>query len=119
MRSEPNGERPRKARFISERIFPDTESVDFGDTPIGEPPFPHRFTWRDAEYTVDVIVRRWKESKPDSTHGSGESYVRKHWFQVKTTSGHEMTIYFERQARTRAQRKARWWLYTVVEATAG
>jgi Domain of unknown function (DUF6504) len=115
MSSESNGEPPRNARFVSERIMPDLESVDFGDTPIGEPPLPRRFTWRGTEYTVDIILKRWKESKPDSTHGSGESYVRKHWFRVRTTSRHEMTIYFERQARTRAQRKARWWLYTVVD----
>ena len=44
-------------------------------------------------------------------HGSGETYVRKHWFQVLTESGETMTIYFERQVRSRS--KDRWWLFTI------
>jgi hypothetical protein len=38
--------------------------------------------------------------------------VRKHWFEVLTTSGDTMKIYFERQPRT-PRNKARWWLFTI------
>ena len=68
------------------------------------------------EDTVDEIVDSWKETGRDATHGSKQQYVRKHWFHVRTTSGHEMKLYFERQARSKAQRKTRWWLYTMVES---
>ncbi len=101
-------------RFISEPIRPVAGSVDFSQTPVGEPPLPRRFVWRGVEYEVDEIVDSWKESGRDLTHGSNEQYVRKHWFHVRTTSGHEMKLYFERQAKSKAQRKKRWWLYTLV-----
>ena len=103
-------------KFISEAIKPVADSVDFGDTPVGEPPLPRRFVWRGVEYTVDEIVDSWKETGRDATHGSKQQYVRKHWFHVRTTSGHEMKLYFERQARSKAQRKTRWWLYTMVQS---
>jgi hypothetical protein len=78
----------------------------------GEPGFPERFTWRGNEYTVAAILRKWKESGP-CHHGSGEIYLRKHWFAILTTSGERMTIYFERQTRKGSSARARWWLYTV------
>ncbi len=42
-----------------------------------------------------------------------EKYLRKHWFRIKIEAGLEMTIYFERQARSKHQNKVRWWLYTI------
>ena len=45
-------------------------------------------------------------------HGSGESYVRKHWFEVETTTGRKAVLYFERQPRGR-NKTARWWLYSI------
>jgi hypothetical protein len=47
----------------------------------------------------------------NSRHGSGERYVRKHWYRVKTTEGPEMKIYFERQRRSSGG--SRWRLYAV------
>ena len=100
-------------RFVSEPIHPVIEALDLDNTPVGEPPLPKRFLWRDKEYTVDEVLAKWKETGRDATHGSKEQYLRKHWFRVRTTSGHVMTIYFERQPRSRAQRAARWWLFTL------
>jgi len=100
-------------QFVSERLKPVAESVDFSETPVGEPPLPRRFVWREVEYAVDEVLRTWKESGRDKTHGSSEQYVRKHWFHVRTTSGHEMKIYFERHAKSKAQRTSRWWVFTV------
>lgn len=102
-------------RFVSEPIIPAEDTFETSETPIGEPPLPMKFTWRDDEYEVDRVLNRTKETEADRTHGSGEMYVRKHWFTVKTTSGHTMKIYFERQARSKAQKKSRWWLFTVTD----
>lgn len=90
-------------RFISEPIQPVADSVDLSGSPSG------------VEYTVEEIVDSWKETGRDRTHGSKEQYVRKHWFHVRTTSGHEMKLYFERQAKSKAQRMTRWWLFTLLE----
>lgn len=102
-------------RFISEPIQPVADSVDLSKTPIGEPPLPRRYVWRGVEYKVNEILDSWKETGRDATHGSPQQYVRKHWYHVRCTSGHEMKLYFERQARSKAQRTMRWWLYTLVE----
>jgi hypothetical protein len=76
----------------------------------GEPGLPGRFLWRGKEHEVATVLRKWKESGP-CHHGSGEMYLRKHWYEIITVAGERMTIYFERQSRGKA--KARWWLYTV------
>lgn len=102
---------PAGERFISERILPDPESFDARGTAFGEPALPLRFSWRDRTVEVEEILDTWKDTGPCS-HGSDEKYVRKHWFRVRTTEGDEMRIYFERQARSKREQKARWWLYT-------
>ena len=102
-------------KFISEPITPAEGSFDFADTPVGEPPLPRRFTWRKTEYEVECILQRRRESSADATHGSGEMYARKHWFRIRTTDGTVMNLYFERQPRSKAQRKTRWWLFTIEE----
>lgn len=78
----------------------------------GEPGLPGRFVWRDREYAVAEVLEAWKETGPCRS-GSNEQYLRKHWYKIRTDDGTEMTLYFERQARTKRQRKERWWLYTV------
>ena len=109
-------ESPPLERFVSEPIRPIEESIDFADTPVGEPPLPRRFIWRDTEYAVEDILERRREADRDRTHGSGEVYARKHWFRVRTTTGEIMNIYFERQPRSKAERKRRWWLYSIRES---
>lgn len=99
-------------RFVSEPIEPISDSMDLSETAVGEPALPTRFKWRNKEYTIESVLEKWKESSGD-THGSKESYVRKHWFAIRTTDGHRMKIYFERQPRSKAERLKRWWLYTV------
>lgn len=102
-------------RFVSEAIVPVGDDFDTSDTPVGEPRLPMRFVWRDVEYAVERVLERRREVAADRTHGSGEMYLRKHWFTVRTTSGHVMKIYFERQPRSKAQAKSRWWLFTVAD----
>ena len=64
--------------------------------------------WLPCDCFGQAVLEEWKETGA-CHHGSGERYVRKHWYRVKMTTGEEMKIYFERQARS----KRRWWLYTV------
>ena len=98
--------------FVSEPIMPVAGTCDATGMTRGEPGLPNRFVWRDQEYEVAEVLERWKESGPCKS-GSPEMYLRKHWFKIRTDDDLEMTIYFERQARTKRQSKKRWWLYTV------
>lgn len=99
-------------KFISEAIEPVPGTSDTAAMVRGEPGLPGRFTWRDREYEVASVRQVWKESGP-CRNGSAEQYLRKHWFRIETTEGQTMTLYFERQARSRRQSKTRWWLYTI------
>ena len=98
--------------FVSEPIQPVAGTFDPAGMARGEPGLPQRFVWRDTEYSVAAVLEVWKEDGP-CHHGSGEKYLRKHWFKILTDQGPRMTIWFERQARSKRQSKARWWLYTV------
>jgi len=73
---------------------------------------PTKCLWRETQYAVSEVLEEWKETGP-CRHGSGERYVRKHWFRLRMATGEEMKIYFERQARSTKLRQQRWWLYTV------
>ncbi len=97
--------------FVSEEITPAPKTADARAMAAGEPGLPRRFTWRDREFTVADVLEKWKDTGRCKS-GADESYVRKHWFRIRTTTGEEMTIYFDRQPRSR-KRTARWWLYAV------
>jgi len=99
-------------RFIGEPIRPVAGSGDAAAMAQGEPGLPSRFRWRDAEFEVAAVLDRWRETGP-CTSGSGERYVRKHWWRLRTVSGEEMEIYCDRQPRRGRNPKARWWLFTV------
>lgn len=98
-------------QFISEAIIPDTASFAPAAA-IGEPALPLRFTWRKRNFAVREVISAWKEHEPDRTHGSGELYLRKHWFEVQVDDGSVMKIYFQRQPMS-GRARARWWLYSV------
>jgi len=98
-------------QFISEPITPVPGTFDTRTIAIGEPGLPQRFTWRDDEYTVAEVISVWKTSSPDTT---GEVYLRRHWWELRTDTGHVMKLYFERQ-KNRKNAKARWFVYTVIE----
>ena len=105
-------------RFVSEPIRPlfEIPSEDPGATAdhtaaIGEPILPTRFVWREREYAMGELLEAWKELSPCHS-GSGERYVRKHWYRIRTTDGIEMKIYFERQARSKGSARRRWWLFS-------
>ncbi|MHC4227822.1 MAG: DUF6504 family protein [Planctomycetota bacterium] len=98
--------------FVSELIKPVAGTFDTAGMTRGEPGLPGRFVWRQQEYAVAEVLQAWKESGPCKS-GGPEQYLRKHWFKIRTDNGLEMTMYFERQARTKRQAMNRWWLYTI------
>jgi len=107
-----------REELISERLEPVLAKVDARRVVIGAPLLPTQFLWRGTEYTVDAVIAEWKETGP-CRHGSGERYVRKHWFHIRMTTGEEFKIYFERRARSAKQQKQRWWVYTVASRSEG
>lgn len=97
-------------QLISEPLQPVFDQTA-GSVVPGAPLLPAKFLWRGAEHVVSEVLEAWKETGP-CTHGSGERYVRKHWFRIRTARGDEMKIYFERKPRSARQTKQRWWLCT-------
>ena len=104
------GEAAMPEQFISEPINPVAETFDTGRMASGEPGLPRKFLWRGNTVQVIEVRRMWK-STGDCRHGSGEQYVRKHWYEVATVDDGVMTIYFERSFRRR-HAAARWWLFS-------
>jgi phosphoribosylglycinamide formyltransferase-1 len=98
-------------RFFSEPITPVTGTADSSAMAEGEPGLPREFIWQDHRLHIARVLRAWRETGR-CRHGSSESYVRKHWFEVETTAGQKAQIYFERKPRDRRKTK-RWWLYTM------
>ena len=96
-------------QFISEPIVPVAGTFDTRSIALGEPGLPQRFAWRGSEYAVAEVLAVWKTSGPDTT---GEVYLRRHCWEVRTDTGQVMKIYFERQ-KNRKNAKARWFAYTV------
>lgn len=99
--------------FVSEPISPLGASFDTVSMSGGEPGLPSRFVWRGSEYAVAHVLEKWKTTGA-CRHGSGEQYVRRHWFRLQTTDGTRMEIYFDRQSRSR-QKNQRWWLAAIVD----
>ncbi len=98
-------------RFISEALTPGTATFDTGRMAAGEPGLPREFTWRGAVLRIASVQREWRETGP-CRHGSGEQYVRKHWYQVEDDQGRVLRIYFARSAKGRPA-KACWQLFSI------
>jgi len=96
---KPTGESKRET-FIGEAITPEAQSFMAAPMAVGKPGLPAEFSWRGKRFIIENILEEWKEAG-DCRHGSGERYLRKHWFRIRTTEGVEMRLYFERQRRTK------------------
>lgn len=81
------------------------------DMARGLPGLPARFVWRDQEHEVRDVLATWKTSGRE--RGGTEVYLRRHWFEIRTTGGLVMTVYCDRQAKDKKKVKRRWWVYTV------
>jgi hypothetical protein len=99
-------------RFIGEAIRPEAETLNTSRMAAGEPGLPEVFLWKSRTIRIAKVVRTWRETGP-CDHGSGEAYVRKHWFEVLTDAGETMQIYFDRHSRA-GKNKSRWWLFASV-----
>jgi len=88
-----------KETFVGEPITPKNQTFDVSSMAAGKPGLPGTFLWEGKSYSVAEVLEEWKEAG-DCRHGSGERYVRKHWFRIRTAEDLEMKIYFERQARS-------------------
>ncbi len=107
-----SGQEP-KWRLVSEPIFPDRDRIDLAGMPLGEPGVPMRFLWRGEAYEVAAVLDRWKGTAREGGRADGETYVRRHYLDLRTTAGQRMVIYCDRQQR---RGKSRWWLYRLAEA---
>ena len=77
----------------------------------GEPGLPVSVTWRGESYRLIEVMERWKTTTACS-HGSGEQYVRRHWFRVCTDRDMVMTLYCDRKGTRGKPKSPRWWLFT-------
>ena len=98
-----------RTEFVSEPMTPVPGTADVSAMSRGEPGLPSRFVWRKQEHVVADLLRTWKSSIKEL----GESYLKRHWYEIVTGSGLVLTIYCERQRRNPTRPKARWWVYTV------
>jgi phosphoribosylglycinamide formyltransferase-1 len=101
-----------RTAFVSEAIVPLDGSFDAAGMATGGPGLPRRFRWRRDVLEVAEVLESWKEYG-DCTHGSGERYVRKHAFRVRTTDGRVLRLYFQRHFGKRQTSRARWWIQSV------
>jgi hypothetical protein len=94
--------------FVSEALVPGEAAFDTRAMARGEPGLPRKFRWRDRELTVTEVLESWREYG-DCRHGSGERYLRRHGFRVRTVDGLVLHLAFQRSfGRSRAA--AHWWL---------
>lgn len=106
-------------RFISESIKPISDTCDTSLMAMGTPGLPREFFWRDQAVQVAALLRTWRDTGP-CRHGSGEMYVRKHWFEIRTGAGEIMRLYFQRQPPRGSKAGAgRWRLYSILEPETG
>ena len=94
-------------RFVSCPIAP-TENGFITAAAGNEPPVPRAFTWEARTLTITDVVRRWRSTKTDR----GDSYLKRHWFELRTRDGATIEVYYDREAR---RGTARWTLYTIDE----
>ncbi|MGI6207365.1 MAG: DUF6504 family protein [Anaerolineae bacterium] len=103
-------------QFISEEIWPDPQAIIVGRMSLGEPGIPSRFEWRGVTYTVAEVLRSWKTTNQEGGRPTGGVYVRRHWLDVRTTTGERMVIYCDRQKRPG---RSRWWLFRIGDEPLG
>jgi [ribosomal protein S5]-alanine N-acetyltransferase len=97
-----------KPQFVSERVAPDAGAFDIAAMARGEPSVPKAFTWREHRYEVARTLASHRTMGEDR----GDSYVRRHYYDVQTIDDLQMSLYFERNPSDRSKRKD-WWLYTL------
>ncbi len=103
--------------FISEPITPVDASFDTAGMARGEPGLPLKFRWRKKEYDVTAVIEKGK-GHGDCRNGSGERYVRRHDFRVRTAQGLVFRLYFQRTVGRGQTGKSRWWVHSIEDCAA-
>jgi len=98
-------------RFISRPIAPAGEGF-VTQANGSEPPVPSAFTWDGRLLTISTVLRGWRSTKTDR----GDAYLKRHWFELQTSEGETIEVYYDRESRRGA---ARWWLYTITSDSDG
>jgi hypothetical protein len=70
------------------------------------PPVPCIFLWDGRTLAITGVLRSWRSTKADR----GDTYLKRHWFELETGCGLRIEVYYDREARRGV---SRWWLYTV------
>ena len=104
-----------QASFLSEPIRPVKGTFDPAGMARGEPGVPHEFHWREKKFIVAAVLERWKDTG-ECRNGSGERYIRKHNYRIRTSDGDILQIYFQRSVGRGKLPKMRWWIRGVESA---
>lgn len=119
-----------RATLVSEPVVPAPGTFDPAAMAAGSPGLPTRFRWRDDEYAVAELLSTGRDTGP-CRHGSGERYVRRHYFRIRAdriapaappdgpdapAASIVMTLYFERTGARAKPGSPRWFVYTVEKA---
>ncbi|HEV3092299.1 MAG TPA: DUF6504 family protein [Candidatus Cybelea sp.] len=92
-------------QFVSRPIVPASE--EFVTPASGaEPPLPRAFSWDGRTLAIREVIRSWRTTKDDR----GDTYLKRHWFELRTADDLTIVVYYDRAARRGAPP---WWLYTV------
>jgi hypothetical protein len=103
--------------LISEPITPEPGTFDTAMMSRGGPGIPRFFTWRGKRYEVLGLIETWTSRERGKGMDRGYTYIRKHFYRIKTTSGEIMTLQFDRKPRGERGRE-RWSLFST-ETAAG
>jgi len=93
--------------FIGEPITPAAGSFDTSMMARGGPGIPRHFIWRGKDYEVLGLIDTWTSREPGKGMDKGYTYIRKHFYRVKTTTGEIMTLEFDRKPQGERGRR-RW-----------
>jgi Family of unknown function (DUF6504) len=104
-------------QFVSEPLMP-IGGFDADAMSRGEPGLPAGFRWRKRTLDIAEVLESAKEHG-DCKHGSGERYLRKHAYRLRTMDGLVLKVYFQRSFGKAGKSTSRWWLQSVQEPVAG
>ncbi len=101
----------RLVSFVSAPLVPDGTFIASSALSQGEPPVPTTFAWSAQTLRVGEVMRTWRST----TNDRGDTYLARHWYEVRLDDERIAVIYFDRHAK---RGRARWWLYTIAAPSA-
>ncbi len=78
----------------------------------GGPGIPRHFTWRGRSYEVLGLIDTWTTRERGKGMDKKYTYIRKHFYRIKTTTGEIMTLQFDRKPQGPRGRD-RWSLFSM------